>query len=560
VLNGWASAGWLRWRRPVYSSLESMRLVIAPPQGGKSGAAAGTILDAPGPVVATSIRGDLIAATATLRGRAGQLSIWNPEGMGDYASTFGWNPVQGCQDVTVAVRRAGYMVEASTARGLSDESFWRDQSSLVLAAYLHAAALAAADLRHVHRWILEEDDRPVRILARHPGAEEQALSQVTQYLALPGRTRAGISSTINSTLKFMQHPGVVRAVTPDPEEGFDFAEFLAGSNTLYLIADDAQTSPVSPLFVAICAELTWTARQAGAIRRPARPPRDRLLGSKALARLAPQPRTVTRLDPPLSMVLDEVANIAPVPAAAWSTWAAGSGVCLHLFAQAWAQLADRWGDHGAAVIWQSCRTKMIFAGTSEHRLCQMVEDSCGKVRVRGHDDWRYTRTGKPRRRPTYEVVPVLPHSDLIQLPLGHAVLIQSSAKPTIVRPEQYWHRRDVKTVLRHHGPISLPVPEPRDVPEPMPDLLTTPGPPRPGGEEPAAPDHTRSHPAAGPRDPWPGQPAGPHWTDAVPQIPREVFAAPDQQPDGASAQPRRQPKPPARPRPWEPPPEPGDRS
>jgi type IV secretion system protein VirD4 len=541
ALNGWAAEGLLR-RRAVYSSLESMRLIIAPPQSGKTAAAAGTILDAPGPVVATSIRGDLLEATATLRGRAGRLNIWNPEGVGNHASTFGWNPVEGCQDMVTAVRRAGYMIEANSARGLSDEGFWKDQASLVLASYLHAAALAGADLTHVHRWVLEEDNQPVRILARHPGAAPQALSQATQYLALPGRTRAGISATINATLKFMQHPAVVRAVSPAAGEGFDFAGFLADRNTLYLVADDA-TSPVAPLFVALAAELTWVARQAGGTRRPARPPRDQLLGSKALARLAPQPRTVARLDPPLSLVLDEVANIAPVPVAAWATWAAGSGVWLHLYAQAWAQLAERWGDHGAAVIWQSCRTKVIFAGTSENKLCQMAEDACGKVRLRGIDDWRYTRTGKPRRRPSFEDVPVLPHSDLIQLPEGHAVVIQGSAKPTIVRTEQFWHRRDVKMARRHHGPISLPVPEPREIPDPMPDLLS---PPDPAGEEPVS----SLAPGWGPS----GVDES-NWALHTARIPRELFQAP-QPPEPAAPpqqqQPHRPPRPPTRRAPWEP--------
>ena len=103
----------------MYSTLEQLRLVIAAPQQGKSAAAAGMILDAPGPVVATSIRGDLIAATAGLRSRLGQVHVWNPEAAGQYGSSMKWNPAAGWQDMVTAVRRAGYMVEATTSRGLA---------------------------------------------------------------------------------------------------------------------------------------------------------------------------------------------------------------------------------------------------------------------------------------------------------------------------------------------------------------------------------------------------------------------------------------------------------
>jgi type IV secretion system protein VirD4 len=508
AFDGWAH-GWL-WRRRVYAPVESMRLIIAPPQEGKSAAAAGTILDAPGPLVATSIRGDLIAATAGLRARRGQIHIWNPEGVGDYASTLAWNLVEGCQDMTVAVRRAGYMIEATTARGLSDDSFWEDQASLVLGSYLHAAGLAAGTMRDVHRWVLEADQAPARILASHPGAAPLSHSQVTHYLSMPDKTRAGVSAVINNTLRFMTHPGVVATLAPAAGEGFDFEAFLDDCNTLYLVAADTATSPVSPLFTAMCAEITWHARQ-----RPA------------------------RLDPPLSMVLDEVANIAPVPAAEWATWAAGSGVWLHLYAQAWAQLVARWGQYGAATIWQACKDKLIYTATSEPELCEMVEDLCGTVRVRGLDDWRYTRTGRPRRRPTWEEIPVLPHAELRQLPAGHAVVIQGSAPPTIVRPEQYWKRADVRAYQRRHGPLRLPVPAPREIPEPMPDLLAegqVPShPARPAPGKPASPHHN------------PAALQAPHWTDAVPEIPRELFLPPPP----ADPPPPPLPRPPSRPAPWE---------
>lgn len=468
-----SAQGWLVPRR-VYASLESLRLVIAAPQEGKSADAAGTILDAPGAVVATSIRGDLISLTAGLRERRGRVHVFNPEETGDFGSTFRWNPASGCEDMAVAVRRAGYMVEASTARGLADETFWTDQASLTIGAYLHAGGLVGADMRHIYQWITGREDAPVRVLSAHPDAEPVALSQVVQFLSLPDRTQAGVATTISSVLRFMQHPNVVASLCPGEGAGFDFEAFVSGGDTLYLVASDGQTSPVPPLFVAICAEITDAARRVGGARRPARPPRGPVLGSARLGELLDQiapPPAVARLDPPLTMVLDEVANIAPIPVAAWATWAAGAGIWLHLYAQAWAQLEERWGEHGAAVIWQACKTKVIYTGTSELELCQMVQELCGYVRVRGPDEIGYSWRGTLRRRPTSAEIPVLPVASVRQLPPGRAVVIQGSAPPTIVRTEQVWRRADYRAWRRSGHSPDLPGPLDQVTAEPMPYLL-----------------------------------------------------------------------------------------
>ncbi len=50
-----------------------------------------------------------------------------------------------------------------------------------------------------------------------------------------------------------------------------------------------------------------------------------------------------RFDPPLTLKPGEAVNIVPIPLATWSTWAVGSGIRIHIYAQAFAQLAARWG-------------------------------------------------------------------------------------------------------------------------------------------------------------------------------------------------------------------------
>jgi type IV secretory pathway TraG/TraD family ATPase VirD4 len=432
----------------LYTHLEQIRLVIAPPQKGKSAAAAGSIIDDRGPVVATSIRGDLIAATAALRQLLGRILIFNPEGAGRFGSNVTWNPVHGCQDMATAIRRAGYMLEGTSARGLDEASFWQDQAATVLAAYLHAAALAAGTLAHVYRWILDEDDQSLRILDAHPSAADTAIRLARRYLSLPDRTRAGIATFLNGALRFMQDPQIARMLCPAGRGTLDIASFIRSRDTLYLVAADAKHSPVPPVFTLIIAEIAWEARRAGAAQG--------------------------RLDPPVYLELDEIANLAPIPVAAWATWAAGSGIKMNIYAQAFAQLAERWGEHGADVIWQACDVKFVYCGSSEDSLGRRVEQACGQVRLRGPDEVTRDPDGRTHRRPTWTTEPVLSAAAVLQLPPGRAIIIQGSSKPVIVRTEQYWKRADVK---RNRLTADVPAAPSRTVPDPIPQLLLQPPPP-----------------------------------------------------------------------------------
>jgi type IV secretion system protein VirD4 len=438
---GWAH-GWFAPVR-VYAGFEQLHLAIAPARTGKSAAAAGRILDAPGPVVATSIRGDLIEATAGLRQRLGEVHVFNPEGAGPFRSTLSWDPVAGCQDMAAAVRRAGYMVEAATAGGLEDASFWHDQASMVLAAFLHAAGLAGASMREVYRWVLDGGTAALGIVSRHPWAAETAAAHLGHYRALPDRTQAGISTTLLGVLRFLQVSEAAGVVCPTPGTGFDIPAFLRSAGTLYLVAADAAHSPVPPLFATLIAEIAYQA--------------------KLMAAASP----AGRLDPPLTLELDEVANIAPIPAAAWATWAAGCGIRMHLYAQSYAQLADRWGQTGAETLWQTCDLKIVYAGGSEEALCRKVEDACGQVQV---------PTQTPARKPgqaswQWESRPAMPFAAVRQLPQGRAVVIRSGAEPVIVRTERYWRRSDVRRFRRRGGRPVLPAPLTRPLPDPMPGLL-----------------------------------------------------------------------------------------
>ncbi|MFI6541440.1 type IV secretory system conjugative DNA transfer family protein [Nonomuraea sp. NPDC050547] len=438
------------WRR-AYASFKHVELTVAPPQQGKSAAAAARIIRAPGPVLATSVRGDLIAGTAGVRQQYGTLHVFNPAGVGDYGSTFKWNLVAGCQDAEIAMLRAGYLVAGVNAK-LDDSSFWSDQAVLTLAGYLQAGALVRVTLRTVLKWIITREETPLRVLERHEGAYEASVLAVGEYITLPERTQASVATTVRNVLKFMAHPGVADALEPRTERDlFDIEQFLTTRDTLYLVADPGSRE-LAPLFLCLTSEIFFRAVKEG---------------SRG---------TSQALDPPLSMVLDEVANFCPIPVQAWASYSAGSGVIMNLLVQAWSQLKERYGHDGADTIFNLATCKVVYTATTDEEILKKICSLLGRRRMRvgsesvadGTDSQGRSRS---RRRPTYDDVDILTPEDVRRLPPWHAVVVLGDRKPTIVKVDRVWKLAEYRKWAKSGMGIQLPSVTPRPVPIPRPELL-----------------------------------------------------------------------------------------
>lgn len=80
-------------------------VAVGLPRKGKSGLLAKLVLRYPGPVVSTTTKADVFGLTSGVCGR-GPVEVFNPQGIGGVPSTFRWNPVDGCEQESVAIRRA----------------------------------------------------------------------------------------------------------------------------------------------------------------------------------------------------------------------------------------------------------------------------------------------------------------------------------------------------------------------------------------------------------------------------------------------------------------------
>ncbi len=296
-------AGLLR----VWASVEDVICIFGGPRTGKSQWLAGRILDAAGAVLVTSTRTDLYGLTAPLRARRGPVYVFNPVGLAGLASTITFDPLTGCANSVTAAERAADLLAAGAMTGNAGErEFWENQARRVLTALLHAAAQAPdLTMRDVQRWVSDPDEAKREVSSLLRKSPQKALQDdARQFLTTNDKTRSSITSTIMPALGWLHHAAAAAAATGPRSggAGFDVAELLATRATVYLLgAEETQTAP---LVSALTGHIAREARRIAA-HQPA-----------------------GRLDPPLTLALDEAALICPVPLHQWTADMGGRGVTI----------------------------------------------------------------------------------------------------------------------------------------------------------------------------------------------------------------------------------------
>ncbi len=430
--------------------VEEHALAMAPPRTRKTGLLARLILRFPGPVVSTTTKADVFELTSGIRARRGPVHVFNPQRIGDVPSTFRWNPIDGCADEAVAIRRADGFANAVSMTGTEDASFWTNKASSYLRGLFHSAALAGGDMRLVARWALGSAEDAEEILAE-VGAVQWAL-ELAELRGDAHKTAATIKMVLSRALAFMTDPTLAQSVMPDGEPGFDIEAFLAGCGTLYLIAEsEHDDSPVAPLFAAMAGEIHHVAAQLG------------------------QASPGGRLDPPLLMALDEIVQTCPVPLPTWLADSGGKGIQLIPVAHGEAQLRTRWQKDGAQVVLDTCGVKIWLPGISDTSTLKMASDLCGQAAFRERGQDHHTRHD------------VMTPDMIRQLPVGHALIVRGSYSPVVARVGVAWKDRAYKNARRRGTAIAAltPAPEPPDLDQAPPVRPVRPAWP----DRPARPSH-----------------------------------------------------------------------
>ena len=142
-------------RRLVACEPQASLAVVGPTGCGKTaGFAIPALLEWKGPVIATSVKADLLAATITHRRNRGQVWVYDPTACSGQASSR-WSPLWACRTWSGALRMAAWMAEAAQPRldTVADGDYWYSQARKGLAPYLYAAATSDASLTDLVRWV-----------------------------------------------------------------------------------------------------------------------------------------------------------------------------------------------------------------------------------------------------------------------------------------------------------------------------------------------------------------------------------------------------------------------
>ncbi len=402
-------------RRLIATEQQHSVCIIGPTGTGKTtGFAIPAISEWDGPVVATTIKGDLLQPTMERRSHQGNVWVYDPTAVTGRPAT-GWSPLDACHDWQGALRMGAWLV--STARagdrgGLQDADFWYAVAQKLLAPLLYGAAVSGKTMRDVVRWVdLQDETEPLQALFTTGEADPIQAFNATENRE--ERTRSSAYTTAETVLAAFADPGVLDATT-NPTR-ITPAQLLDGGNhTLYVCGPLDEQARLRPLYTALIEEMI-----SAIYRRAARPD--------------------TMLTKPLLLVLDEAANIAPLPdLAQLAATARGVGIQLVTVWQDFAQIQARYGTFAPTVI-NNHRAKVVLSGVSDPPTLDYVTRLIGDERV---TETSIAREGGGSVRSTTESTrqrPLASIGALRQAPIGTGVLVYGNLHPARIklrRPRQ----------------------------------------------------------------------------------------------------------------------------
>jgi len=413
-------------RQAVWGSVEDSYLVLGPPRAGKGvHLVIPLTLDAPGAAIVTSTRPDVLRATWARRCKHGPAVLFDPQDLSGQGNTLRWSPVRGCAEPLTAILRARALVAGGAKLDggtVTNGDFWHSTAEAVVRCYLHAAALGDRGIADVLRWVgTPTDNTPVDLLRRSPGAAAGWAAELAAQVDADSRHRDNVWAGVRRSFDCLADPRVLAACSPGPGEDFDPDAFLDDDGTLYLLGSAAAQLSVAPLITALVEDVVEAAR-----RRAARAPGG-------------------RLDPPLTLMLDEAANIAPLPSLP-SLLSDGGGTGLTTLAvlQSLAQARARWGEEQARSMWDAATVKIVLGGLAD------IDDLEDISRLAGeYDETTTTRTSSMTggsRSTSFRRARVLPVEELRTLPFGWALLLHRTLRPVRLQMTPWWKRPDAKQV------------------------------------------------------------------------------------------------------------------
>ncbi|NKY88899.1 type IV secretory system conjugative DNA transfer family protein [Nocardia veterana] len=438
---------------PITQSYEDTTVVVAGPRTGKTaGAAIPSVLDAPGPVIATSNKSDLRDHTRGARELIPGSSVWESDLQGvtgEAHQNFWWNPLGNITSLKDARRLASRFIAAEKIDGARVDGYFDGGAAELLAIYFLAAAIAEGDLMHAYAWLSDEANDFARKLLADSGHTIAATKLRTAQGLYP-KQRDGLYDVARRNLNVLTDPDYARTVLPQrrrriPGDDTDLAEwspthslpefdpqaFVVSRDTLYAMSmegADAATALVTTLVGRIFDEALKVARVS-----PGR-----------------------RLAVPLLPALDEAANVCPLPELPkWYSHFGSQGIVCQTYVQSPAQAIQVWGEEGWQQMLAAANVHYYGGGVKDTDYLGQISETIGLIDVS-----RWSTSHNPHgvaHSQSWSSEAAMPVSMLAKLPKDRAIVMTTGNPPVLVRKTFWSDRHDAGSVtasLAKYGPDS----------------------------------------------------------------------------------------------------------
>lgn len=267
--------------------------VLVAPREARRNAATQAVRDAEGPALVVTSNPALWQETKDARAKLGPTHLYDPTHLCDTPSRLHWSPTTGCEDKATATARATALLTPVRPTAKLDQAL-SDTAEILLRSYLHAAAIDGRTIRHVHRWSQgTQIQDAVRVLRTNPKAAPGSAGELEGALTAHPERRDMAQQLTTRALAALSTVNIREACTPNRTDALALDSFVHEGGTLYVVGEsieDPRTNPgAMPLLTALVSSVVE---------------RGRHMAERSSA---------GRLDPPMTLVLDDVAAVAPLP-------------------------------------------------------------------------------------------------------------------------------------------------------------------------------------------------------------------------------------------------------
>ncbi|MDK1476241.1 type VI secretion protein [Streptomyces sp. 549] len=247
---------------------------------------------AEGPALVVTADTALWRDTVGARSKLGPTHLYDPDHVTEAPTRLRWAPESGCADMAVARSRAAALLSPVRSPAKADETA-HAAAETVLRCCLHAAAVSGQPFRQVHRWTTGTSvGEAVRVLRKDRQAAAGAAGELEAMLITRPDRHDPAWELIRRALSSLSRLHVRNACTASRNDTLAQESFLREMGTLYLTGESLEDPRREPGAMPLLTALAVNVVEHG--RRMA------------------ERSSSGRLDPPLTLILDSPATVAPL--------------------------------------------------------------------------------------------------------------------------------------------------------------------------------------------------------------------------------------------------------